>query len=84
MTQSNVKSNLKSNDPEIQRILGSEGNLGADLGLSKDWALNAILAVGNYGEIFDRNLGPKTPLNLPRGLNALWKNGGLMYSPPFN
>ena len=84
VTQSNVKSNLKSNDPEIQRILGSEGNLGADLGLSKDWALNAILAVGNYGEIFDRNLGPKTPLNLPRGLNALWKNGGLMYSPPFN
>ena len=53
------------------------------LGLQPDWAKNAIAAVGNYGEIFDRNVGPNTPLKLERGLNALWKDGGILYSAPF-
>ncbi len=53
------------------------------LGLNKDWAVQVIKAVGNYGEIFDRNIGPDTPIGLERGLNALWTQGGLIYSPPF-
>jgi len=84
VTKANVaKLATSSDNPEINRLLGSEGNLGAMLGLEKDWALNIIKAVGNYGEIFDRHLGPKTPLALERGLNALWTKGGLMYAPPF-
>ena len=72
-----------TDNPEINRLLGTEGNLGGMLGLEKDWAAKAIKAVGNYGEIFDRNIGPKTPIGLERGLNALWTDGGLQYTPPF-
>ena len=63
-------------------MLGSEGSLGAMLGLSKDWAVNAIKAEGNYSEIFERYLGKNTTLALDRGLNALWKDGGILYAPP--
>jgi general L-amino acid transport system substrate-binding protein len=70
-------------NPEINRILGTEGNLGEMLGLSADWAKNAIMAGGNYGELFDANIGESTPIGLARGLNAQWTDGGLMYSPPF-
>jgi len=70
-------------DPEINRMLGSAGDLGAMLGLQKDWVVQVIKAVGNYGEIFERNIGPKTPIGLERGVNALWTKGGLQYSPPF-
>lgn len=84
LTKANVKAQGSNTDPEVQRLLGFQGTLGPDMGLGKDWALNAIAAVGNYGEIFDRHLGPKTPLNLERGLNQLWNKGGLLYSPPFN
>ena len=72
-----------SKDPEILRLLGVEGNQGEELGLGKDWAYNIIKSVGNYGEIFERNIGVNTPIGLERGLNALWTNGGLQYSPPF-
>jgi len=72
-----------SKDPEIRRMLGVEGNMAANLHLKKDWLYNVIKQVGNYGESFDRNVGPKTPLKIKRGLNALWKKGGLQYSPPF-
>ena len=72
-----------ANDPEIKRLLGTEGNLGAELGLSKDWAYQIIKQVGNYGEIFERNIGTNTPIGLARGLNDLWTRGGLQYSPPF-
>jgi len=72
-----------TNNPEINRLLGTEGDLGAMLGLSKDWAVNAIKAGGNYGEIFERHIGEATPIGLARGLNAQWTNGGLLYSPPF-
>ena len=72
-----------SKDPEVLRLLGVEGNQGAELGLSVDWAYNIIKSVGNYGEIFERNIGVNTPIGLARGLNALWTDGGLQYSPPF-
>ena len=70
-------------NPNIQRLLGETGELGAMLGLSNDFAAKVIAAVGNYGEIYDRAFGPDTSLALERGLNELWTNGGLMYSPPF-
>ena len=72
-----------SNDPNVKRLLGTEGNLGGMLGLDKDWAKRAIKAQGNYAEIFARNLGPDTPIALARGLNANYKDGGLQYAPPF-
>lgn len=69
-------------NPSINRILGTEGSMGEMLGLDKKWAVRAISAVGNYGEIFERHLGMKTPLALQRGLNASWKNGGILYAAP--
>ncbi len=69
--------------PEVKRILGVEGEMGQKLGLDNDWAYNIIKLVGNYAEIYDRNLGPDTPFNLPRGLNASYVDGGLLYAPPF-
>ena len=72
-----------TNNPEINRILGTEGELGAMIGLSADWAKNAIAAGGNYGELFEKNIGESTPIGLARGLNAQWTDGGLIYSPPF-
>ena len=71
------------NNPEINRLLGTEGELGAMLGLSADWAVNAISVGGNYGELFEGNIGETTPIGLARGLNAQWTDGGLLYSPPF-
>ncbi len=83
VTQANVAELAKGADnPEINRMLGAEGSTGEMLGLSKDWAVNAIAAGGNYGEIFEEYLGPDTALGLARGLNALWTNGGILYSPP--
>jgi general L-amino acid transport system substrate-binding protein len=67
---------------DIRRLLGVEGTFGADMGLDNDWATRAIKAVGNYGEIFERNLGEQTPLQISRGINALWNAGGLLYAPP--
>lgn len=72
-----------SEDPEIRRFLGVEGEMGAKLGLSNDWAYNIIKMVGNYAEIYDRNLGPDTPTYIPRGLNSQYTDGGLLYAPPF-
>lgn len=69
-------------NPSLNRILGTEGSMGKMLGLDSKWAVNAIKAVGNYGEIFERHLGVKTPLALERGLNASWKNGGILYAAP--
>ncbi len=71
-----------TNNPEINRMLGTEGSLGAMLGLDADWAQRA-LAGGNYGELFETNIGENTPIGLARGLNAMWTEGGLIYSPPF-
>jgi general L-amino acid transport system substrate-binding protein len=82
VTSTNVDQMKTSASPEIKRLLGTEGAFGEALGLSKDWAYNIVKAVGNYGQVYDRNVGPNTPLKVPRGLNALWRNGGLMYAPP--
>jgi general L-amino acid transport system substrate-binding protein len=83
VTQANVDKLLaESTDPVILRLLGKTEDTGKLLGLDKDWMVRAIKATGNYGEIFERNVGPKTPLNLPRGVNNLWTKGGLMYAPP--
>jgi general L-amino acid transport system substrate-binding protein len=83
ITSANVDSMKNSKDPEVLRLLGVEGNQGAELGLSKDWAYQIIKQIGNYGEIFERNIGVNTAIGLERGQNALWTNGGLQYSPPF-
>ena len=83
VTSANVDDMMGSNDPEVLRLLGVEGDLGGMFGLNADWAYQIIKQVGNYGEIFERNIGVNTPIGLPRGLNALWTNGGLQYSPPF-
>ena len=71
-----------STDPGIRRLLGVDPGMGENIGLGEDWAYNAIALVGNYGEIFDRNVGPDTPLGLERGINAQWTDGGLIYAPP--
>jgi general L-amino acid transport system substrate-binding protein len=82
VTSKNVDEMKKSNNPAIKRLLGVEGNFGENLGVSNNWAYNIIKHVGNYGESYERNVGPKTPLGLSRGLNALWNKGGIMYAPP--
>jgi len=82
VTSANAESMLKSDNPSVQRLLGKGGDAGAKLGLDAEWAYYAISQVGNYGEMFDRNVGPDTPLQISRGLNALWSKGGLQYAPP--
>ena len=82
VTSKNVDQMVKSPNPEVRRCLGVEGAFGASLGLANDWAYRAIKRVGNYGEIFERNVGQGSLLKIRRGQNALWKNGGLMYAPP--
>jgi general L-amino acid transport system substrate-binding protein len=82
ITQANVDAMLKSEDPAIKRMLGVTPGMGKALGLNETWAYNAIKSVGNYGEIFDRYLGAKSPLKLTRGLNNLWTKGGLLYAIP--
>jgi general L-amino acid transport system substrate-binding protein len=72
----------KSKKSGVRRLLGVEGTFGADLGIDNDWAARAISAVGNYGEIFERNLGKDSKLTIDRGLNNLWSNGGILYAPP--
>jgi general L-amino acid transport system substrate-binding protein len=83
ITSKNVDQMLNSKDPKIQRFLGVNPGNGKALGLDEKWAYNIIKQVGNYGEVFERNVGPSTPLAIERGLNDLWTRGGLMYSPPF-
>lgn len=82
ITQANVEEMKTSDNVEIRRLLGTEGTFGADAGLPADWAAQAIKAVGNYGEMFERNVGAGSPLGIARGQNALWTNGGLQYAPP--
>ena len=80
----NAESLSKTSDnPEVKRILGTEGNYGEMVGLRKDWALRSIGQVGNYSEVFERFIGTATPIGLERGLNALWTDGGILYAPPY-
>lgn len=83
ITQDNVEEMVNSESPDIRRFLGAEGDLGSQLGLSNDFMVKVIKATGNYGEIYERNVGEGSQLAIPRGLNALWTDGGLMYAPPF-
>jgi general L-amino acid transport system substrate-binding protein len=83
VTSQNIDEMMSSENANVRRLLGVEGEMGAKLGLDNDFMVKAIKAVGNYGEIYDRNLGPNTPYNLARGPNALWTDGGLQYAPPF-
>ena len=85
VTSANVAEHTANagNNPEVNRLLGTEGDLGGMLGLDKQWASRAIAVNGNYGEIFEKNIGVNTPIGIARGLNASWTNGGLIYSAPF-
>jgi len=82
VNKANVDEQLKSDNPEIRRLLGVEQNFGEQLGLTKDWVYRIVKLVGNYREVFDRNVGPGSPLKISRGLNALWNKGGIQYAPP--
>ena len=83
VSSSNVDEMAKGSDnPEINRLLGTEGDLGGMLGLDSKWAYNVVKEVGNYGEVFEKYIGSKTPIGLERGVNAQYKNGGLIYAPP--
>ena len=83
ITKANIEEvAASSTDPEVRRLLGLEGDAGVMMGLDNNWAKNAIAANGNYGEIFEANIGASTPIGLARGLNALWTQGGLQYAPP--
>jgi general L-amino acid transport system substrate-binding protein len=82
VTSKNLDQMRDSTNPEIKRLLGTEGEFGKGIGLDNDWAYQAIKAVGNYGESFERNVGQGSRLNISRGQNALWRDGGLQYAPP--
>ncbi|MCB1993404.1 MAG: amino acid ABC transporter substrate-binding protein, partial [Geminicoccaceae bacterium] len=82
VSSANVDEMMESTDPNVQRLLGVSDQLGEKLTIANDWAYQVIKQVGNYGEMYDRNVGPETPLKLERGQNALWTKGGLMYAPP--
>jgi general L-amino acid transport system substrate-binding protein len=82
VTQKNVDEMLNSKNPDIMRLLGKEGEFGKGIGLDNDWAYKAIKAVGNYGEIYDRNVGAGSRIKIDRGINNLWSKGGLQYAPP--
>lgn len=82
VTSKTVDDAMKSTSPDVRRLVGNEGNFGEHLGLSKDWAARIVKLVGNYGEIYDRNVGTGSKLNIDRGLNRLWNKGGIQYAPP--
>ena len=82
VTQKNLDEQLKSPNPDIKRMLGTEGNFGEQLGLTRDWVVRIVKHVGNYGESFDRNVGTASKLGIERGLNRLWTKGGIQYAPP--
>ena len=82
VSSKNIDEALKSNQPEIRRLVGTEGAYGEQLGLTKDWAVRIVKQVGNYGESFDRNVGTGSKLGISRGLNRLWTKGGIQYAPP--
>jgi general L-amino acid transport system substrate-binding protein len=82
VTSKNIDEALKSKKPDVMRLVGTEGTYGEDLGLTKDWATRIIRHVGNYGEVYERNVGSGSKLGIPRGLNQLWSAGGIQYAPP--
>ncbi len=84
LTQQNIHTQYSQNKRlDIERILGKQGNFASKIGLNNNWVYQILFQVGNYGDIFDRNIGKMSPLAIDRGLNALWNQGGLLYAPPF-
>ena len=84
VTSQNIGEALNSRKPDVMRLVGNQGNYGVELGLSKDWAARIIRHVGNYGEVYERNVGVGSSLGIPRGLNQLWSAGGILYAPPIS
>src|SRR5262249_175743 len=82
VTAATLAQALSAAKPETQRPVGPEGKLGEQVGLTRDWAVRLVRAVGNYGEVFERNVGIDSRLGIPRGLNHLWTTGGILYAPP--
>lgn len=82
ITSKNIDEALKSKKPDVMRLVGTEGAYGEELGLTRDWAARIIRHVGNYGEVYERNVGSESKLGIPRGLNQLWSAGGIQYAPP--
>ena len=82
VSQKTIDAALKTSKPEVRRLVGTDGNFGEQIGLTKDWVVRIIRHVGNYAESYDRNVGVKTPLGIPRGLNQNWLAGGILYAPP--
>ena len=82
ISSNNIDEALKSKKPDVMRLVGTEGAYGEVLGLTKDWAVRIIRHVGNYGEVYERNVGSGSKLKIPRGLNQLWSAGGIQYAPP--
>ncbi|MEC8937625.1 MAG: amino acid ABC transporter substrate-binding protein, partial [Pseudomonadota bacterium] len=82
VSQANVDEQLSSENPDVMRLLGQDGDFGEAMGLSSDWAYQIVKQVGNYADIYDRNVGADSDFNIARGLNALWKDGGIQYAPP--
>src|SRR5690606_28715742 len=82
VSSENVDEMLNSDNPQIRRLLGVEGDFGSFIGLERDWAYQIISHVGNYGELYEAHLGENTPIGIPRGINNLWNNGGIQYAPP--
>ena len=80
--QKTLDQRLKSDRPDVKRLLGTEGNYGEQLGLTNDWVVRIVRHVGNYAEMFDRNVGENSRLKIDRGLNKLWNKGGIQYAPP--
>ena len=82
VSQATLDAALASKKPEVQRLVGTEGNYGEQIGLTKDWVVRIVKHVGNYGEVFERNVGTGSKLGISRGLNRLWTKGGIQYAPP--
>jgi general L-amino acid transport system substrate-binding protein len=82
VTSKNIDAALKSENPDVRRLVGAEGNYGERMGLTTDWAARVIRLVGNYGEVYERTVGTDSPLAIPRGINQLWSKGGILYAPP--
>ena len=82
VTQANVDEQLDSDNPDVQRLLGQDGDFGSPMGISADWAYQVVKQVGNYADVYDRNVGSGSDFNIARGLNGLWKDGGIQYAPP--
>jgi general L-amino acid transport system substrate-binding protein len=82
VTSKNIDEALKSEKPDVKRLVGTEGNYGERMGLTKDWAVRVVRLVGNYGEVYERTVGVGSALGIPRGINQLWSKGGILYAPP--